>query len=225
MKSDYHKFEKFYWQGHRVNGEWYSKVSDYEEKIAYNPNNRKVITSIKTSKAIVSKAIDAAYQNQSKLIRMSFAEKWAYLKKLNSVLEKNKEDIISAMRLEVGKAKWEAESDFIAARRYLTWVCQHKESIYKNLLLANSNYNASGKLILQPAGVVVAYFSFSSPITTFVSYMSSIIISGCSVVFFVPTQNILFGSIVAHFDEAVNFHTGSFNVVFGDVVYFRHLVR
>ena len=77
MEGVCQKFKNFNWQGHRIHGEWCSEVSDCEEKTAYNPNNRKAIASVKTSKAIVAKAVDVAYESKHKLLGLSFEDKMA----------------------------------------------------------------------------------------------------------------------------------------------------
>lgn len=223
MKKVQHKWFDFRWPGHRIGGEWFSIIPESEEKKSYNPSQKtQQLASVHISKSVVLQAVDAAFQGKGKLLKTSFEQRIDYLKRLNGMIGDSKDQIISSMNVEIGKPSWEAQVDFAAARRYLDWVCKNKDKVYQRLLSSITNHNVSSKVSLSPVGVVAAYFSFSSPITTFVSYMSSILFSGCPVVLFVPTQNTLFGSIIARFDERIKFPKGTYNVVFGDFEYFRH---
>ena len=113
-------------------------------------------------------------------------------------------------------------SDFNTAVQYLKWISTHKERVLSSLLSVGQDSHQSGKVIMYPVGITCAYLPFSTPLTSFASFMSAVLLSGCSSVLFAPVQSAVITNIFTRFDKEVGFPKGCFNLLFADFEYFRH---
>ncbi len=210
-----------HWLGHRIGGKWVKDLKGGTVKTVVNPSRGDSILTIESKKDLALEAVESAVQSMAFLKQVNFSKRINWLMKLGKVLEDHQSDLVTAMQLEVGKPRWDAELEVASSVSYLKWLTSSHEGIYQKLTSQAYSTPYQGKVTLQPVGVVSAYLPYSTPVATFTSFLSGALLAGCPISFFLPTQNTLVGSLLAKFDDLMEFPKGFYNLIFGGFENFK----
>jgi len=99
--------------GNFVDGKW--KPAEGDKLFSVNPMDQSIVWEGRLSKPKdLDLAIESAYRASTNWSALTVEQRLIYLKKFIELVEKNKEEISSAISYEVGKPKWEALTEVAA---------------------------------------------------------------------------------------------------------------
>jgi acyl-CoA reductase-like NAD-dependent aldehyde dehydrogenase len=212
------------WPGNFVGNKWLETKSGPTSS-SVNPNNNSKLIDFRLDDAAIRTALDQAFEAKSNIREIPLGQRIEVLDRFRQTVADFEKLAESILCLEAGKAKWEAQEDIKNALAYIDWIVENHDNFYSQLLspAALGPTNAEYKLI--PLGVAAGYLPFSTPLTSFVFYFCSTVLSGCPLVLFSSTHavlsSILFGQIIAQVDAP----KGLLNVVFGNFNSFKNALK
>lgn len=196
------------WPGHWVGGIWQKPAKTAGSMSSLNPNDGSVLMTCHGSREILAKAIESSAQASARLSEMPLRQRLDYLKRLALIMSDWQKILVKAERLEGGKPLWEAEADFLAAHRYLTWIAENGGAVRDSLLSPATTGFFREDFQLHPVGVTLAYLPFSTPLSSFVVTLSGALLAGCPLVLYASRQSSLCGSVFAKLLEQLELPAG-----------------
>lgn len=210
--------------GHWVANQWVQSESSDYKKESLNPSDGSVVMSSSLGKKTVSQAIEASEEYLQKTPRLNNTERLEILRKMKTGLTDLREEIIMAMRVELGKPQWEADLDFDATVKYLQWTIENEEELFQALSAPARIGVHDGSIGLQPIGTAIGFLPFSTPVFTFMHYVAGCIVARTPLTLFVSGNASLTGILLTSILESVSPPKGLINVLFGNFAAFRQVL-
>jgi len=208
-------------QGHWIDNEWHqSEVGDFR-KDSLNPNDGSKVVTSSLGKKTIAKSIDSSEVFLKESDRLNKTERLELLQKIKTCLTDLRTDVVSAMEIELGKPQWEADLEFEATVHYLQWTIENEEDLFQAIAAPARIGCVDGKIGLLPIGITVGFLPFSTPLYTFMHYVSGCIVARTPLTLFVSGNATLTGSILTSILEKVEPPKGFINVLFGGFAAFR----
>ncbi|MBP6217247.1 MAG: aldehyde dehydrogenase family protein [Oligoflexales bacterium] len=213
------------WRGHRLGSQWARTIGKGETKTSLNPSNARELVKFTISQETVQTALSLAQTCFHQVPFLSVQEKSKLLKAFSDAFQKKKKEIVIASRVEGGKHAWEAELEVEKSAAYLREVSARADDIYETLLSPAHLGQNRQAYSLESTGPVAAYLSFSSPVSSFVSYLSAAILSGNPIIFFASAQSAQTSLLLAALEEECSAPLGYFGLLFSGFDVFKQALK
>ncbi len=184
---------EFEWDGHFIAGAWVANPIGAESKSVMNPNRNHEIYRVKHSRAIVSQAIDVAY-NLSQQGSAVFSQQ--LMSAFASLMGDHQKALLRILQVQ-GKPKWEAQMEMQASVDALRFYAQQDMALLAALKAPLTVEYAEQDISLRTRGASAIYIPFSNSLLSFVGYFAAACLAQTPVVFFFPTQTSLLGNELA----------------------------
>ncbi len=192
------------WLGHYIEGQWQLNFQDSETRHSENPNTGEVLLEPRISRDAVMAAIELALHSKNKVQQMGMVARLAELNKFANALADYSDAFVKMLKLECGRPDWEAHSDVTSSIRYLQMIVKNSEQIKESLLAPASVGKPKSEYKLLPVGVALGYLPFSTPLTTFCTYFSAAILSGCPLVLVSTTHSSGLATLLGLLADKIN---------------------
>lgn len=212
------------WPGQWIDGRWQTARRGSLQKASVNPNTGEQLIEVCADKESVNQAIEAAFKARSVVAAKPLEERLEFLRRFRATLADARSSAELLLRIEAGKPRWEAESDFDCALRYLDWVANHGTTSLDQLLAPARLGPAQGNFAMLPIGVTAAYLPFSTPLTSFAFYFSAAMLAGCPLILNSSSHALLSSMLLACCAQEVDMPPSTLNVVFGNFASFRQIL-
>lgn len=209
------------WPGHRVGGNWIKTLGKGEEKASINPSRGTAILNFNISRETIQYCLGYAYDCHLRIKNFKLQDKSQLLNGFAKAIKKKEKELIFALQVEAGKPQWEAKEEVQTSIAYLEDAAARVEEIYASLLYPAHLGREKNSYSLESIGPIAAYLPFSTPVASFVSYLSAALLSGNPIIFFSSIQSAACSLILAGLDEGLDVPPGCFNVIFSGFEHFR----
>lgn len=178
-------------------GEW-KKSSSGETISIKSPYLRETIGYVQAvTQDEVDQAIRAAHEAQKSWALLSLSERGAYLEKWADELEKNDEEIATAIMQEVGKGFQDARKEVVRTADLIRYTVQEALHLHGESLRGDGFPGGSQKKLgiveRVPLGVVLAIAPFNYPVNLSASKIAPALMAGNGVIFKPATQGSISG--------------------------------
>ncbi len=211
------------WPGQYIENRWVPVKRGAVQKASLNPNDGTKLVEVTSDKETVNTAIEAAYKARKQIAETPLTERLDWLRRFCQTLADYQTTVVDIMRLESGKPRWEAQSDFDSALRYLDWVATKGDVIFEQLLAPASLGQQQNEFKMLPIGVTTAYLPFSTPLTSFVFYFGATMLAGCPLILNSSSHALLSSMIFALTAQELGMPASWLNVVFGNFNSFKQI--
>ena len=216
--------QEFPWPGHFIDGSWHLGKRGGTHKISYNPSTGERLIEVWFDREIASYAIEKAQFAKSSVGKVPLDKRLDALRRLRLTITDYRLELERVLGIEAGKPLWEARRDIESAVKYLDWVAEHGDLIIDSLLSPARLGIHQGKVELLPIGVTAAYLPFSTPLTSFVFYVSASLVAGCPLILSTSSHAIVFGVFLALLSQKAELPSGSLGIIFGNFQAFKQMI-
>ncbi len=206
--------------GFYINGEFHTPKSG-ETLNSSNPNSEVTLTSTRADKGLYKEAIDHGHKQSRAIAHLTSDQKINLISSFRSLLSDRSKEVECLLRIESGKPKWESCQDLQASLTYLDWITENKGFIFEKIHSPAYLSSHPGKLMVEPVGLTLGYLPFSTPLTSFVLFLTNTIISGCPLVLMASRHTSLLSCILAEICQQTKFPTGAVQILAGDFKFFK----
>lgn len=210
--------------GHWLGNQWSNDGGSDFKKDSLNPNDGTPLISVFLSKKTLAQAIDISQDFLDRHDRLDNAERLEILRRVKASLADLKSTVIDSLRIELGKPHWEAELDFDATMKYLQWTIDNEESLFQAIAAPAQIGCSNGKIGLQPIGVTLGFLPFSTPLSTFIHYLTGCVVSRSPLTMVVSGNSAITGLVLASMLEKVDMPKGFINILFGNFSGFKFVL-
>ena len=212
------------WPGHFIDGSWHQGKRGGTQKISYNPSTGERLIEVWFDREVASYAVERAFAAKTAVGKLTLDKRLDALRRLRLTITDYRYEIERVLGIEAGKPLWESRRDLESAVKYLDWVADHGDEIIESLLSPARLGGHQGKVDLLPIGVTTAYLPFSTPLTTFVFYVSASLVAGCPLILSTSSHAIVFGVLLALLGQKAELPSGALSIVFGNFQAFKQLI-
>ena len=206
---------KIEWLGHLIDGQWQKSFSDSEVRHSENPSDGSVFMEPHISKDAVMAAVDFAYDSRHEVQQLGFERRIEELQKFCRALGDYSEAFITMLKYECGRTDWEAHEDVSASIRYLDFITKNAKLIRDSLLAPASIGKSMDEFKILPIGVTLGYLPFSTPLTTFCTYFSASMLTGCPLVCVSTTHSAGVATLLGLVATKIHLPFGLLSLTFG----------
>ena len=211
--------------GHFIAGSWEPSGKGAELRNAINPSSGDLILTAGVSKSQVLESIVVAEAALKDIKEVPLNQRFEILEKFRQILGDYQDLIISVLRLESGKAKWEAEHELRTILSFMDNFLGARDSFEEQVFRVNGGASSDFKVNFRSIGVVAAHIPFSECCGSFVQYFCAAIISGCPIVFVSSIHVALFSLVMSSLIEKINVRPGLVNIMVGGFADFQLLAQ
>jgi acyl-CoA reductase-like NAD-dependent aldehyde dehydrogenase len=215
---------QFPWPGHWIDGNWQPGRRTGTLKASYNPNTGERLIEVCLERDVCAIAVEHALSAKANLGALGLDRRMDSLRRLRLTLTDYRHEWERILGLEAGKPLWEARRDIESALKYLDWVSEHGHTIMDSLMSPARLGTHNGHVEMLPIGVTAAYLPFSTPLTSFVFYISASLLAGCPLILSTSSHALVSGLFLALIAEKAELPHGALSVIFGNFQGFRQLV-
>ncbi len=214
------------WHGHFVSGEWITNSKINKWKSSFNPSNEDILFNIPGER----ESSQLAWENfLKKLASHDFKDFYSshelsddFLSRLRNLMLDYEEPIIHCLRIESGKTYWDAKSEITASVHFLEKIHSEGPLIRDYILnLAKFPLYPRGEFHLLPLGLTVGYIPFSTPLTSFITFLASSFIAKTPLCLFTGTHASLFSFFMSQLITQIADKNIPLAILFSDFEIFR----
>lgn len=197
-----------------INGEWTG--DNLETFDVLNPATGEVIAKVPNSgKKETNEAIEAADQAFISWSKTVATERSYILRKIATIMQKNKEELAKIMTLEMGKPLAESRGEVNYAASFLEWYAEEARRVYGRIVPGKSENNRI-QVIKQPVGVVAAITPWNFPAAMITRKMGPALAAGCTIVIKPAESTPLTAMKLMEYCEEAGVPKGVVNLVTGN---------
>jgi acyl-CoA reductase-like NAD-dependent aldehyde dehydrogenase len=212
------------WPGHYCDAAWLPVKRGVAAKSSANPNTGDKLIEVSSDKETIAAVIEATVRAKSRIGALSLPERLEILRRFRQTLADYQAPAELILRLEAGKPKWEAQSDYASSIRYLDWVAASGEEIMSSLLAPARLTHEKGRFALLPIGPTAAYLPFSTPITSFVVNFAASTLAACPLLMSCSSHAMLSGLLFGLIAQESGVPASMLNVIFGNFSSFKQVL-
>jgi len=191
-----------------------------------NPATEEVIAELEAlDKKAVSLAVKKARKAFDSWGNTDFDERETIIKKFGELLSKNKSEIAKLISREMGKAIIEAEGELEGSLGDINWLLSEARAALKDEELKVDVPDIKASIRFEPVGVVGLITPWNFPFGTALWKIIPALLTGNTIVFKPSELSTLCGMKIADLFNQAGLPEGVFNIVIGDAITGRHLVK